>query len=300
MCRKKCECTRCMLCSSEIEQKAGKGRAKLYCDDCRRLVDRAPPASPTRHSCLECKREWVHPATAGRKPKYCSAVCRQRWRDRERAATMQCTRCNADFVSATGRARFCRSCDRWRPLTGQNVPCVMCGTAFYRSASSTKKHCSRACCAASIKKTFECKHCKKVFSRRKYRKGDSRQYCSIQCYWDAYGMTGRTTARLNGNWTGNARRRCRKAGVPYDPSVTVSRVAERDAYQCQICKRQCNRKWLVGKQSRKPHMLNRTIDHIIPIVAGIYGHEWRNVQCACLECNMKKGARRLHGQLRLL
>lgn len=300
MCRKKRECTACVACSVPVTQTEGKGRARLYCDDCRKSIHREPPAVSTLRSCLECGKQWMQPACVGRKPKVCSRNCRERWRYRQRATEVRCARCGSCFVSASGRAKFCKSCDRLRKLSGHATVCVACGSAFYNCPSSTKKHCSRKCLIASIKKSFVCTHCNKTFSRRKYRKGDTRKYCSIQCYWDANGMTGRTTAKLKGHWLGNTRKRCRKAGVAYDPSVTIARVAERDAFQCQICKRQCNRQWLVSKRDKKPHPLNRTVDHIVPLAAGVYGHEWHNVQCACLSCNLKKGAKRRHGQLRLL
>lgn len=300
MCRNKCECRQCVTCGVPVEQKPGRGRAKLYCDACRSRMYREAPAAPALHECVECGRRWVKQASAGRKPKFCSMQCRHKWRHRQRSASVQCMRCHITFVSSTGRARYCRACDRWRPSAGQSVPCDVCDALFYRRPSSTRKHCNVECRRASVRKSFTCKTCDRAFSRRKYRKSDTRQYCCIQCYWDAHGMTGRTTARLNGNWVGNARRRCRKAGVPYDPSVTVAKVAERDGYECQICRRECNRTWLVGRHSRKPHPLNRTVDHIVPLAAGVHGHEWHNVQCACLSCNMKKGAKRRQAQLRLL
>jgi hypothetical protein len=139
-----------------------------------------------------------------------------------------------------------------------------------------------------------CKHCRVSFSRRKYRAGDKREYCCIQCYWDAHGMDGSKAAkaRMYGNCLGNTRRRCRSFGVPYDPKVTIERVAERDGYRCQLCGSQCNHKWLVAKHSRRPHPRNRTVDHIVPLAAGVFGHEWHNVQCACYSCNVKKSNRR--------
>jgi 5-methylcytosine-specific restriction endonuclease McrA len=47
-----------------------------------------------------------------------------------------------------------------------------------------------------------------------------------------------------------------------------------------------------------PHPLSPTVDHIIAISRGIKGHTWDNVQCACWECNVAKGAS-ARGQLRL-
>jgi 5-methylcytosine-specific restriction endonuclease McrA len=47
-----------------------------------------------------------------------------------------------------------------------------------------------------------------------------------------------------------------------------------------------------------PHPRSPTVDHIIAISLGIKGHTWDNVQCACWQCNVKKGAKAI-GQLRM-
>jgi hypothetical protein len=284
------------MCGVPICQKTGKGRAKLYCDECLKKRDRVGESERT---CRTCGKTWMRQGP-GRVAKYCSRRCRHVAEQPKRSQEVVCVRCQKPWISKSGHGKLCPDCHHWRPSSGQHVRCLQCGKCFYRRPSCTQQHCSRRCLHDSLRTWHACKHCGNVFSRRKYRTNDSRQYCCIQCYWDAYGMDGSVAAKLKGRWAGNTRRRCRKAGVPYDPSVTLAKVAERDAYQCQICGRQCNRSWIVNKSSRKPHSRNRTIDHIVPIVAGVHGHEWHNVQCACLACNLKKGKRRTHGQLRLL
>ncbi len=92
------------------------------------------------------------------------------------------------------------------------------------------------------------------------------------------------------------RQRCRRHGVPCDPSVKSRAVFERDQYKCQLCGRRCLRKFTVVDDM--PDNRSPTVDHIIAIALGIKGHTWDNVQCACWECNVAKGCASV-GQLRL-
>lgn len=92
------------------------------------------------------------------------------------------------------------------------------------------------------------------------------------------------------------RKRCKRHGVPCDSSVTSRAVFERDGYVCQLCWRRCLDKFTVVDDMPDP--LSPTVDHIIAIALGIKGHTWDNVQCACWECNVAKGAA-ARGQLRL-
>lgn len=297
MCRTKAEVVACVVCSAPVSQTLGKGLARLYCRECIRKRYRAGASCMT---CQGCGKVWMRDGP-GRPAKWCSQQCRHAAEYVKRRKVTACRRCGEAFVSTTGRGRLCPQCHHWKPRCGTTTACVRCNKPFYCApANRTQQFCSRQCLHETKKKWHACGNCGNLFSRRKYRANDRRQYCCVQCYWDAHGMDGTVAARLNGRWAGKTRKRCRKAGVPYDPTVTIQKVAERDAYQCQICGKQCNTSWLVHKASRKPHSRNRTIDHIVPIVAGVCGHEWHNVQCACLSCNVKKGSKWRFGQLRLL
>jgi len=92
------------------------------------------------------------------------------------------------------------------------------------------------------------------------------------------------------------RKRCKRYGVPYDASVKNREVFERDAYRCQLCTRKCLSKFTVV--NGRPDPRSPTVDHIVALSLGIKGHTWDNVQCACWQCNIDKGASAV-GQTRL-
>lgn len=75
--------------------------------------------------------------------------------------------------------------------------------------------------------------------------------------------------------------RARRYGVAYEP-VNRRRVFERDGYVCQIC----------GDETQPDDPYNSlkapTLDHIVPVSAG-GSHTYDNVQCACRDCNARKG-----------
>ena len=302
MCKSKPEMDYCQACGSAIGQPKAKGRPRLYCDSCRAV--RAKEASvvpPRQHTCVECGKTW----SSKWNPRYCSDKCQRKGESKRRralcATEKNCERCGVSFVSLSGRARMCPKCHHFRPLNGETVSCKTCGEMFYRTPSSRRGYCSRKCAHAAKRTIHTCNHCGKQFFRRKYRNSDTRKYCRIQCYWDANGMDGSKAAKARsyGLCLGNVRKRCRRFGVAYDPTVTIEKVAERDRYVCQLCGKKCNTSWLVAKGKRTPHPRNRTVDHIIPLSESLYGHEWRNVQCACYSCNVRKSSNRRTDQLRL-
>lgn len=96
---------------------------------------------------------------------------------------------------------------------------------------------------------------------------------------------------------GKYRTRCRYYGVPYDPAVTRKKVFERDRYVCQLCRARCLRRFTLI--DGLAHPLSPTVDHVVALSLRRSGHTWDNVQCACWQCNVSKGAR-ARGQLRLV
>lgn len=75
-----------------------------------------------------------------------------------------------------------------------------------------------------------------------------------------------------------ARRRAAEIeGEDFDPME----IFERDGWRCGICKRR------VGRTLTYPHPRSASLDHIVPVVDG-GEHVRSNVQCAHLECNLRK------------
>jgi 5-methylcytosine-specific restriction endonuclease McrA len=119
-----------------------------------------------------------------------------------------------------------------------------------------------------------CEACKRLIEQKS---GPARRFCNDAC-----------RARAEGY---NHRHRCRRFGVAFDSSVKRHLVLHLDDYVCQICFRKCLNKFSTDPATGSPLPLSPTIDHIVPLSLGIRGHTWDNVQCACFECNVRKGAR---------
>jgi hypothetical protein len=302
MCRTKSEVVACHMCGTAVEQKLGRGRTRLYCKPCGKSRSRLlAAAKPKQMACLECGKSWESKVNYGRHPLHCSHECRGIAKLKRRAFPKCCSSCGVSFVAKTKNARLCSECSPKRPKGGRDLQCMQCLATFYCFPSADSKYCSRKCVFAAKRLVNTCKHCARRFYRRKFRNSDTRQYCRIQCYWDANGMDGSKAAKARsyGLCLGSVRKRCRRFGVRYDSSVTIEKVAERDGYVCQLCGRPCNTGWLVAKGKRTPHPRNRTVDHIIPLSERLHGHQWHNVQCACYSCNLKKSDNRTTDQLRL-
>jgi 5-methylcytosine-specific restriction endonuclease McrA len=90
-------------------------------------------------------------------------------------------------------------------------------------------------------------------------------------------------------WRETHYERAARYGLRFDV-IAPTRVFERDGWRCQICQRKTKGKW--------PAPRSPTVDHIVPMARGGH-HVLENLQCACLACNVSKGARSANDQLRL-
>jgi hypothetical protein len=96
--------------------------------------------------------------------------------------------------------------------------------------------------------------------------------------------------------SGKLRSRCKRFGVPYDSKVSRLSVCNRDGWICAIC----GVKTIKEANRERPHPLEGTLDHIIPLSKRTKGNTWDNAQCACRRCNcQKKRDRILCCQMRL-
>lgn len=113
----------------------------------------------------------------------------------------------------------------------------------------------------------KCIHCGKEF----YSANNKRVFCSDKC-------------KKHSKGSGSIRKRCRKYGAYYDPTVTAIKIFKKDNYTCQICGRPCD---ITDKRWGSFGPNYPTVDHIIALANG-GNHVWGNVQCAHAICNSYK------------
>jgi 5-methylcytosine-specific restriction endonuclease McrA len=179
------------------------------------------------------------------------------------------------------------------PLKGpKRVPhipmhCTYCHKEFmlppHRVNPSGTNYCSPSCSQLGHRKTVDlvCHGCGKTFQRMPSRK-HMRSYCSRVCFRHT---TNRFIDIQASSRAMSARRRARKANIPFIEDVDLAYLYQRDKGICQICFKRCLRD-------------EATNDHIIPISKG--GEESkRNCVLAHFSCNASKGNRTVPQNLRL-
>lgn len=281
-------------CGNRLKVFESSGRtAKACSQDCSRRLTRqllqaprkvsAAPAVESRvvyqRCCVRCGTafETVHSSKT-----YCSKVCVLRsWRDHNPERTLelrkhcyqkvvrdkvwwpQCATCRSVWLSRYQRNPSVCSpecADRWNCINGVRTgaprinECRHCGRR-YASNSHHKKTCG-TCKPPESEAAKKARKLKERAWRREYR-------------------------RTHGGE--KARHRAARAGVAYEP-INVMKVFERDGWRCQMCGRSTPPERRGTYERNAPEL-----DHIIPL--GLRGpHLYSNVQCACRECNGKKGA----------
>ena len=270
-------------CSAECQKsrrlKAHREHCKRYASKPRKASRPAPAATAKRQRppCAMCGQECTSPN--GRK--YCSQRCFvdarnagiQAW---DRSKIEEAARNRPSNFSQSPWRYFHKQCDSdmrgflrtasllWKQA---RIPkdCLQCGQLFYLDGRFCSGRCaSRAVLSSSC---VDCGHgvshswrvkaprCRKCLNRR----------------------------RNKSHANENNRKRCRKYGVRYDSKLKPKVIFQRDGYKCYLCGRQTR----PDKPPRHPRY--PTVDHVVPLSAGIYGHVDHNVRCACNECNTRKG-----------
>lgn len=309
---------------SRVKRMQGKpGYCSRACQDAS-LRKEQPKRYP--HTCAMCGISFL---AKGKKRTYCSEACRNKAVSVElsmrgvKQRTRTCTLCGKPFIRkasnknkglvcsrdcyyghlqalshvrlmAKARAKAARKHQRASRLAQLTKRCEACGTTFTHSLSS-RRFCSWACRTGQRfrRKRIErqCVDCGATFTAGM----PGRVGASIRCPAHQKKVAKRKARQRDKQKWGSRRHhvdRARRNGLPRDYSIRPIKLFNRDGWRCRLCGRHTP-KHLNGKQQpRSP-----TIDHIIPIAHG-GGHTWDNVQLACHECNMKKGAKTL-GQLRL-
>lgn len=156
----------------------------------------------------------------------------------------------------------------------QLFDCMVCGRLCL---NGSRTHCSRSC-GRRLSLTGECHTCGAQIARLAASVKPKCKACK------SLAKRGKRNALAK-----NHRKRCRKYGVPFDPSIKSRDVFSRDNYVCHICKRKVLPAFTV--KGSVVHPRSPTVDHHpYPLSAGVMGHTWDNVRCACWGCNTKKGA----------
>lgn len=297
----------CSMCGNGFEQRKGQGRPFQKCPDC--------SAKPTYQrkqyaprQCQWCAEEFVPLRVDTR---FCSRRCIQRDADAGRAGRVRtgkrttrpanCRVCGDRFDSyastgAPGGWTECCSdrCGRLarRIRTGSILrsyrvkavrhrgQCVECGRPYTKSHPSQER-CSAKCRAvlwAWTPKKKTCPECACSYTQTKRWQ----QTCSDECS---------ESARRKAASAARVKRRLRVRSGPRD-AIDPLKVLARDGWKCQICGVPTPKRLRGTYEPNAPE-----VDHIIPLAVG-GTHTWGNVQCACRECNGKKGAT-IRGQLGL-
>ena len=253
--------------------------------------------------CEACGQPFVPHHKGSR---YCSLSCgrtSEQSMGRGPREKKQCPICGEWFIANRDKGRpdqrFCSlKCAGMAQSVDASCPvyvkaCRQCGVLFTQR-TDYKSFCSRKCCvrwneiqqgtrrAAGKIQGGTCLECGKPFVNAYGEK--RRLFCSNRCSRRYY-------KRQCGSST--HRSRARRYGCEYEP-VNRLKVFERDGWRCRICGRLTPRELLGALEDNAPEL-----DHVIPLSKG-GGHLWSNVQCACRECNSRKGAMMPWGQAAIL
>lgn len=256
----------CKQCGTQLS-----GRQKLYCTPrCRDMhISRAKGRTPREeitknaacnqtHTCKWCDVEFK-PKRAGR-ANYCSRDCCFEFRKAKKNLI------NEMSVSHKVYRTKCVVCDvRFDGVHGTLYCSDNCRMTFY-SIKSKSLHNPVA---------FKCKECG-CDCETSY--GDTRSvYCSNKC-------SRRYNKRI--------RRKMERARLRNVKVETVDpiKVFNRDGWRCQICGKKTPKAKRGSIDERAPEL-----DHIVPLSAG-GEHSYANTQCACRQCNARKGGT-VYGQL---
>jgi len=295
------------FCSRRCQYVAAGSRVVLACQACGESFDSAVTLSEGRRfcsrecflsvhrtaerTCVECGKTFRRAPAQRDKAKYCGRDCyftaraagRQHW-DRGKIADAARER----VWHRGGRYKHSPSAKAIREMASNMALHMSAVASLWRRAATARwcdvcgkqnlrpssQYCSKAC-ARTFLVGRECTECGKGILVA----GESRRTKCKRC------------SKRN-RLASNNRKRCRLYGVPYDSTIKSRWVFERDGYKCYLC----GRKTRPNKNQLHPRY--PTVDHVVPLSAGVYGHTADNVRCACRRCNEAKGAA-WDGQLNL-
>lgn len=211
-------------------------------------------------SCNHCGDEFMPKHRAN--TRFCSVTCKQRWFGKDRSPGVA-ERANLARQAADARRTQTAKRAELRALVEQE--------AMKRRAAADRARADKL-------KPRPCRRCGTKFTPKST--GQS-VFCTERC-----------RRRCHKGERGTHRSRAVKAGVAYQP-INRTKVFERDGWKCQVCGRTTPQRLCGSTSQRAPEL-----DHRVPFAMG-GGHTWDNVQCACRECNARKGGTHVIGQMRL-
>lgn len=266
--------TAALVPDTECRCGSPKGPVSERCLRCDLLHRQAEKAARNTRVCAECQGSFLYRTSIRNVGRFCSRDCAFSYIRRVKRELSDNRR--SVRVGLHGPWLQCPSCDS--PCAQRARTCL--------SAECRKKYAASAAIQSAVSKRLPeppraCQACRATFAPAY---GDRRRrFCSTAC--------GRNFARRGK--PKNAEARARARGVKVDYSITNTEVFNRDGWRCQLCRRPTPRRLKGSYDGRAPEL-----DHIVPFAAG-GAHTWDNVQCACRDCNQRKGDKPL-GQPRLV
>lgn len=257
-----------LICVECGEKPVPKGRKKTCSRKCQRARERkAYRAKLVPHTCDHCGEPFMG----------------KRW---HKNAEHQNRYCSKECEGLAKRLRFGKPCEHGYP---SHSACDQCGAQYERKRNVIKGPFCRLTERPSTWRWVagSCAECGENFVGEWHPRWPCR-FCSNACI----NRVARRKHRAVYGRLDDPRKRARRYGVAYEP-LKRTEIFERDGYCCQICGRQTLRK------AKVPNPRAPTVDHIVPMSEG-GDHLYINVQCACFECNWKKGAGAANDQLRLV
>ena len=207
-----------------------------------------------------------------------------------------CSRsCGFEKQRLAGRARlFGRIIGRIVSLAVSNMDlalnanCRACGKRF-KKIRPDHACCSDACSVEDGRKRSRLRYESRTGTRL-VPLGSKRscKHCGRAVGDEANTGRGRSSCDECNILSGQFKDRARKYGVRY-VHFNKTEVFERDGWVCQLCSKPVLRRARRNKATQRLHPRTASLDHIVPLSKG-GDHCMQNTQCACLECNVRKGS----------
>lgn len=253
-------------------------------------------------ACAECGCEFAanvnmkDGALSKRQSAYCGKRCSYRARDRgrrsrrsNRSAPVACHGCGVTVVRSiriTDSNNYCARTCYLMALSRVKAECAALqriGAAWRRSAKriqALESQLTKLRERVRLMLARTCSDCGVEFQQRSHMGSPE-----IRCGGCA-AVREKSLRRI-----GKAKRRAATRGRAAE-RIDPIKVLCRDNWRCQMCGVHTPERLRGTCDPRAPEL-----DHVIPLALG-GAHSWGNVQCACRQCNQRKGARAI-GQLGL-